>query len=219
MEKQYTVLKKQLKEAHEKFQTRPVFKVGKLNDVLLAEIIERIRANPSLENFILFTNCLNFFYSTRLQSAVNKDNDVVKSKNDIIINVAKKLKENSSKGLRLIAEKNGGEINPEKVEKLRVDLKEYLNRGTYSFSTKVFHQLNSNYPILDANVNKFMQVNKFKKGKNFYSDKVDYATFYSAYQNMMEKIGWDKSKVNELDNAIWVLVDSNRDIYFKKRNQ
>lgn len=219
MENVYLELNENLTRAFKKYQTEPIFKVGILNDELLAEIIEKIRHNPTLENFILFTNCLNFFYSTRLQAAVDRDDDVLKTKNDIIINVAKKLQRNWKEGLVLCNEANGEKINCQKVEDLRIDLKDYLKRGTYSFSTKVFHQLNDGYPILDTNVNKFMQVEAFRNGYNFNLKDVSYCTFCSTYMEMMDSIKWRRENLNSFDNAIWVHVDSNREKYFKKRTK
>ncbi len=199
-------LKNKLEKYYKLQSSKPEYKIGALNDLILADIIKRIRRKPSLDNFIQFTNCLNFFYSTRLQAAVDTDKRILATKNKIIVQVAKILKNNWQNGVMINSEKSGGEVNVKKVEKIRVALKKKLDRGAYSFSTKVFHQLNHHYPIIDANVNRFMSKHKYKEGINFYNDKNTYSDFYTRYLTMMKDLKYRKNQVNKIDNSIWVYI-------------
>lgn len=207
-------LKKQLEFAYRSFSKDPIHKVGRLYDMILSDIIKDLNQNPELEQFILFTNCLNLFYSTRLQAAVNKKSDVHNTKNKIILKVAILLQENWKKGICLSKETQTTILRKEKVEQLRKLLNENLGRHAYSFTTKVFHQLNCNYPILDRNVFTFMRKENFNNRTNFYNASQPYSTFLKCYHNMMHEINWPENKVNELDNAIWVHVDNHKPKYF-----
>ncbi|MBO9565437.1 MAG: hypothetical protein J7621_21850 [Niastella sp.] len=203
-------LLKGLQKAYKEYEENPYRRIGILNDEILAIVVARIRKEPSLDNFLMFTNCLNFFYSTRLQGAVDKDVFALKNVNKVIIRVAKELEAAwGENGLNLKAEQPSGPVNVKKVERLRRKLKKVLNeRRAYSFCTKVFHQLNSQYPILDARINQFMYKEKFKPYRvNFYADHTPYKVFQTAFQDMMKDLGWPLDQVNELDNAIWVYFD------------
>jgi hypothetical protein len=193
------------------------FKVGITNDRLLKILIENIRSDPSFDNFVIFTNCLNFFYSTRLQAAVNQNKRALKTKARIIYRVSEYLRGNWEDGLQLNDVNEGGSIDEKKVDKLRKALKTKLGRGSYSFSTKVFHQLNSKYPILDRNVNAFMQKNGYKRGIDFYKTEATYTAFTAKYFLMMNDLVWDSADVNNFDIAIWLHVSNNRLTYFPKK--
>jgi hypothetical protein len=203
-----TRLKKNLCNSLEIYNTGDIHKIGKLNDKLLAELVMRIRLKPSLNNFILFVNCLNFFYSTRLQASKG-------NKNDIIIKVARILKENWSSGLRLKEEQQGSRLNVEKVDVLRNAIFNTLKRNAYSFSTKVFHQLNYGYPILDNNVNIFLKRESYGCRVNFYNN--DYAEFKRCFYDLVNDIRWPVNSINKLDRAIWGIVSRNEKKYFPSR--
>lgn len=211
----YKALNKNL----EGFDTAMQFKIGITNDLVLKIILKRIQKEPSIDNFIMFTNCLNFFYSTRLQAAVNNAKYKVKTKSRIIITVAKYLKSNWQEGLQLSSESKKKCVDCNKVEQMRKDLKKSLGRGSYSFSTKVFHQLYSNYPILDTNMNAFMHKEGYKYRVNFYNDSNTYQTFHDHYLEMIENIQWEKNDINSFDTSVWIQVTNNSKRYFPKRKK
>lgn len=194
-----------LNRSYNAYATLDEYRLGALNDVVLANLVENIRKSPSLDNFIIFTNCVNYFYSTRLQAAVTQEYRSLNTRNKVIIRAAKVL-ESAWKDnvIRLNKEKQGGKVNVEKVEWLRQRLDIVMKRGSYSFTTKVFHQLNSQYPILDARVNQFMKLKILDRRINFYNHNNSFSVFYNEYILMMKKLKWAEDQVNELDNAIWV---------------
>jgi hypothetical protein len=212
-------LKRSLEKAHDEYLNDPFRRIGMLNDKVLAGIVKDIRKNPSLDNFIMFTNCLNYFYSTRLQAAVDRDSIALKNSSRVIIRVAKELlKAWDEEGLNLKEEISYGPINVRKVERLRTRLKKVLGgRAAYSFCTKVFHQLNSQYPILDIRIYRFMDKRGFRDKVNFYKKENSYKIFYSKFIDMVVALEWSQDEINELDNAIWVYYDKRKAGYEPKR--
>lgn len=209
-------LQKKLEKAYTKYKTDKDYRVGILNDKLLRCQVEEINKNPSLDNFISFTNCLNFFYSTRLQAAVDRENELLLSKNRIIVSIAEILKKNWKKGFKLYEEFEKKKVDTKKVEALRTLLYQFLNRQCYSFTTKVFHQLNNQYPILDRNVNLFMKKEGYAEGVNFYNSNNSYGIFYDHYKNMLKDLSYSVNVVDKVDNAIWVHVAQHQSDYLSE---
>jgi hypothetical protein len=171
----------------------------------LANLVKNIRKSPELDNFIIFTNCINYFYSTRLQAAVTQEYRSLNTRNKVIICVARALEQVwNDETICLNKERQGGKVNVQKVERLRQRLDQVMKRGSYSFTTKVFHQLNSQYPILDTRVNQFMKLKILDRKINFYKQGNPFGVFYNEYTKMMKKLDWPMDRVNELDNAIWI---------------
>ncbi|MGN7824897.1 hypothetical protein ACTJJB_32535 [Chitinophaga sp. 22536] len=194
----------QLNKAYNEYSDSDVCRLGKLNDMVLARLVKDIRQTPSEDNFIIFTSCINYFYSTRLQAAVNQDRRTLNTWGKVIIRIAKVLEAAwDDEEICLKKEKQGGKVDTKKVEHLRELLHDKIDRGTYSFTTKVFHQLNSQYPILDGRVNQFMEQIILKRKGHFHKRETPFSTFYSEYIQMMERLQWPVNQVNELDNAIW----------------
>lgn len=179
--------------------------VGKCNDEVLQILLTLIYKKPVLKNFISFIQTLNFYYSTRLQTAVGK-------RNDTIINVAKLMKDNWKHKINLskVAE---GKIDVQKVDKFRLAVKDCLGNDYYSFSTKVFHQLKNQYPIVDTNVKKFMKKHGYSNGKNYSNPSRSYEEFYRDFMKMMKLLKWPLLNVETIDIAIWELVSSRRKYY------
>lgn len=201
----------ELKNALVMLKTERKHLVGKMNDILLKEILLEIREKPTLGNFVMFVNCLNFFYSTRLQAAKG-------DRDEIIIKVAQLLKSNWRNGIKLFEEIQGGECNLKKIDLLRDQMFITLNRHAYSFSTKVFHHLNNLYPILDLNVRTYMKNEFYQFHKSsFYTKPYDF--FYLKYMEMVNQLKWPKNKIDELDVAIWITVNNNRKKYFPKKTK
>jgi hypothetical protein len=169
--------------------------VGRLNDKLLQSILKEIRQNPKLDYFVQFINCLNYFYSTRIQLAKGR-------KDDNVIRIAKIIFDNWKEGLNLSSINISEEVNTTKVEMLRKKIYDTVSVDLFSLTTKIFHQLNSQYPIYDSRVCSFLKKKALIGRINI---KNDYDVFYSSYLAVVQKIGWPKNQINEFDTAIWVL--------------
>lgn len=203
-----TVVRKELKASLKIYNTIEIHKIGKLNDQLLKELVSRIRKNPTLDNFIVFVNCLNYFYSTRLQASKGNNSE-------LIIKVAKILKANWKAGILLKNEIAEQELSCYKIDNLRDQIFASLKRNAYSFSTKVFHQLNYAYPILDANVNCFLKKEGYGVGVGFYTN--NYQVFYDVFHRMVKDMQWPTDQINTIDRAIWGIVARNEKKYFSAR--
>jgi hypothetical protein len=127
-------------------------------------------------------------------------------RNSTVIAAAEILQENWYKGVVLDQVRQGEPVIGEKVEQLRVAISNKLGLQFYSFTTKVFHLLNSQYPILDSNVKQFMRERGFSRRKNFSSKKRSYQEFYAAFVKMIEALSWEKNEVEKLDIAIWEFI-------------
>jgi hypothetical protein len=169
--------------------------IGRLNDKLLHSILIEIQRKPSISNFVMFVSCINYFYSTRIQAA----NGAI-GKN--IIKIASILQYNWNRDIKLKRIINSSEIDPSKVDELRRQIKNAVKRDLFSLTTKIFHQLSSQYPIYDSRVNKFL---KNRVGVTRINLSKDYSLFCLIYFIAMEDIEWSLEKVDQFDNAVWVL--------------
>lgn len=174
----------------------PAYLVGRLGNELLQEILEQYKQKPSLNIAIQFISCLNFFYSTRIQLA---DGTI----NDNVIKIAKVFHSNWDKGLNLMKIKQGEEPVLNQVNKMRLKVKETLGKDLFSLTTKIFHQLNSQYPIYDSLVNRFLKKN-IKVGRINLSK--NYVVFYENYQKALKLLDWPVSDIDQFDSAIWVFI-------------
>jgi hypothetical protein len=184
----------------------PAYLVGRLGNELLQEILEQYKQKPSLNRAIQFISCLNFFYSTRIQLA---DGTV----NDNVIKIAKVFYSNWDKWLNLIKIKQGDEPVLELVNKLRLKIKETAGKDLFSLTTKIFHQLNSQYPIYDSLVNRFLKKN-IKVGRNNLSK--NYVVFYENYKKALTLLGWPADNIDEFDSAIWVFIGEENKLNLKR---
>lgn len=200
-----------LRKEFKNFRKTPTFEVGQQNDAILQSIIKNIRRSPDRGNFIQFTNTLNFFYSTRLQANVNSEKRHVKDSATVICTVSEILARNWQEGICL-EKVPRAPINCEKVERLRQLLHHRMGMRAYSFATKVFHQLNDRYPILDSNIKEFMTYHQFNQGMDFTSRirHRSYEDFVRAYMEMAESLGWSENEVNTLDLAIWAYISKSK---------
>lgn len=188
----FTQVKADLKKYLERFNT-PEFLVGRLNDEVLQFIIGRIEENPE-ERFIQLINTLNFFYSTRIQIAKGTRDENVKK-------ISKILSDNWNNGWQLNAIKEGVTIEVKYVQEFREKIDSETGKDFFSLSTKVFHQLNSQYPIYDTRVVNFLnRIGKIKRNELHKS----YSSFTTHYFALMDKIGWSRDDVNGFDNAVWI---------------
>lgn len=117
------------------------YRVGRLGDDLLQEILKEYKRQPSLDRAIQFISCLNFFYSTRIQLAEG-------TVNDNVIKIARIFHGNWNKGLNLIEIKQGQKPSTYLVNQMRIKIKNASGKDLFSLTTKIFHQLNSQYPIM-----------------------------------------------------------------------
>lgn len=202
---QHTQIKSSLQTAKTKNQKNCNGIVGRCNDEVLQILLARIYEKPVLRNFISFVQTLNFYYSTRLQTANGK-------RNNTIIKAATLIKSNWKRKINL-SKVSIREVDVQKVEEFRIVVKKTLGNDYYSFSTKVFHQLNNQYPIVDTNVKKFMKRHGYSKGKNYSSVSRSYKEFYGDFAEMMKLLRWLPKRVETLDIAIWELVMSHRNYY------
>jgi len=171
------------------------FLVGRLHNEILHHLIEGYRKSQILSEMVKFISCLNYFYSTRVQAAEGR-------MNDNLVKVAKLIHSNWNKGLNLEKIKEGDIIDIHLVDKLRKKIYSLLGRNLFSLATKIFHQLNSQYPIYDSKIKIFLK-SEMKVGRvNLFKS---YPLFYQHYTASMEKIEWDSKKVDQFDSAIWVL--------------
>ena len=176
------------------------FLVGRLHNKLLQEILTRIRKQKNKKDFVLFISCLNFFYSTRIQLAED-------GLNFNVVKIAEILRRNWDIGLNLSSVKQNDRILPSVVQKLREKIHISTGIDLISLASKIVHQLNSQYPIYDGRVCDFLK-HKIKIGRINIKD--DYCRFCDYYLNVMNKIDWPVKKVDEYDNAIWVLMDNKK---------
>jgi len=203
-----------LKKALIRYNEEERYLIGRMNDLQLREILQKVYKGPTFEQIVHFTNCLNLFYSTRLHAAVKRGNIALGTRNKVILKVAEVIEKKWEPfGLQYV--QSHIKYDHQLVEKLRAALERSLKRNAYSFTTKFFHQLNSRYPILDSNVNAFMNKEGFKKGVNFYNH--SYEVFLAYYQEMMKRLHWPLHQVNQLDNAMWTYTDLHPKRYFPGR--
>lgn len=204
-----TKLNRKLKASYKLFNKRPEYRVGIQNDIILKDILNKIEnEHTSLDNFIAFTNCLNFFYSTRLQTNIDKNRKSILNRNLVVVWVAKFLQANWNNGLMLAEERKTKSITVKKVDKMRKALVRKFGKELYSFTTKVFHQLNSQYPIIDRNVKDFIRRYNYKN--KILLDQGSYKEFYANYLLMIKDIGWDQNDVDGFDIAMWVHISKQK---------
>src|SRR5689334_7283155 len=84
MKENFSKLNTALKKSYKQNQKSSNGIIGRCNDKVLHSLIAEINADPAKENFISFVQTLNFFYSTRLQTAKGKRNQIVIDTAEII---------------------------------------------------------------------------------------------------------------------------------------
>ena len=71
--------------------------------------------------------------------------------------IAKILFNNWTNGLNFSVIRGQKQVDTKKVEILRNKIQNKLGVDLFSLTTKIFHQLNSQYPIYDSRVCKFLK--------------------------------------------------------------
>jgi hypothetical protein len=183
-----------LKQALQKNKSGCNGKIGRCHNKILQLLVLNIRNRPSLDNFIAFVETLNFFYSTRLQSAKG-------NKNEIIIVAAQLLKDNWKRRTKL-CDVSAHNVDANKVESLRAQFRIVFINDYFSFVTKVFHILNDQYPIIDTRVKNFLKQHGFSRKVN-YSNR-PYSEFYKKIREVMKELNW--RSVESFDLAVWELM-------------
>jgi len=197
----YIPLKKTLEQSLSDFRSLDNYYTGRMNNILLQKLLANIYNNPTHDNFFHFVNCLDFLYSSGLKYKDKNQNTKLK--------VTTILFNNWDNGLCLKEIKTAPAIHFDKLDSLRNEIKHIGDY--YSFTTKVFHQMNSDYFIWDKHVVKFMLYHNFL---NTDSKKTTYRNYYEQVITMKNEIHWDKSH-DELDISIWMYVDNNKSRYLR----
>lgn len=187
----------------------PKFHTGRMNEKLLAELVNNMIKSPTYDTIFHFVNCLDFFYSTGL-----KYSDKLFSTKK---NIAELILQNWDTGIRL-SEVAAKDVNCEKVDHFRTALKTCFpnekKKDYYSFVTKVFHNLNCSYFIWDRNVYHFLIKHQLAKSN---MKTQAYQKYYSTLIEVKNKITWPYDH-DKLDLAIWSIVNKHSEEYGIKKS-
>ena len=186
-----------LKGALERYKTEIRYKHYHCNEKIIAHFKDRIKAEPqpSEENVMSMVTCLDAFYSAGLKYESDKSG---------IEKLTSFIMRNWTEGLGLFEQFNEKHANPNNVNTFLRALK--IGRDPYSFVTKFYHQFNSNYPIYDSKLKKFLILLFPKLPMNDFKDYIKY--YYILNYVLLESLNKHNLEmgINDFDNAAWILM-------------
>jgi hypothetical protein len=97
----------------------------------------------------------------------------------------------------------GEHPKPELVDKLRKQIMNASGVDLFSLTTKIFHHLNSQYPIYDTMVSRFLKEDIQIGRVNLHND---YLVLYQNCMKGIRLIKWNENDVDQFDSAVWVYV-------------
>jgi hypothetical protein len=179
------------------FKTSGNWLISRENDSVLEILLNDVRKRPSKITIARFANTLNSYYNAGLRYERGS-----------MLKVVEIINQQWKKGLKLGEIYEGQDVNTNKVDKLRSIFYNNLTKDYYSYVTKIFHQLNSQYPIYDR-----LMIGFLKKEKTLIKNNIknyEYAMFLESVTATMHKYKWNPEDVNGFDNAIWVYMNGER---------
>lgn len=188
-------LLKSLNKALELYVTEEKYQHYQEKEEILTLFVERIKNNNNPKKDILkLVCCIDAFYNSGLK--YNSSKKGITEASELIItywNKDLKIKD-------IISDK---EVNTGLIENLNQRFREKNLRGAYSFITKFYHLFNSEYPIYDSLINRFVKLSSKKIGHKVNTKNYSELTQYLNY--LKEEIKW-KHNLDNFDLSIWTLM-------------